>query len=71
MNKNEITNETEKIWRNASVKQKKDLLIAMNCDKSWAKTQTIAEMITRSGGLVARELTNLVKQRQEELTNDF
>lgn len=52
----------EKLWKTSTLSQKKALLKARNLSQTWAQTKTIKEMVDRGGGMIARDLLNLVKK---------
>ena len=49
------------LWEQIDEGQKKDLLKARGLNTSWAKTKTINEMVSRGGGIIARDLHSLIK----------
>lgn len=51
----------ERLWATSTYSQKKALLRSRGLSLTWAKTKTIKEMVNRGGGLVAKDLLNLVK----------
>jgi hypothetical protein len=50
-----------KLWKEWTPSQKKALLKARGLSTTWAKTKTIEEMVKRGGGMVAKDLLNLMK----------
>ena len=52
----------ENLWRTSTPSQKKALLKARGLSLTWAKTKTIREMVDQGGGLIARDLLNLVRK---------
>ena len=50
-----------KLWETSTPTQKKALLKARGLSTTWASAKTIKEMVARGGGMIARDLLNLVK----------
>jgi len=51
-----------RLWYTSTPTQKKALLKARGLSTTWAKAKTIKEMVDRGGGMVARDLLELVKE---------
>jgi len=51
----------ETLWESLTLTQKKALLKARKLSLTWAKAKTIREMVNRGGGIIARDLLNLVR----------
>lgn len=56
-------------WKSWDKKQKEKLLKARGLDKSWAETKTVDEMVARGGGIVAKDLHELVKEHKKRRVN--
>lgn len=56
------TDQLSDLWEQIDEPQKKQLLKARGLNTSWAKTKTINEMVNRGGGIIARDLHELVKE---------
>jgi len=53
---------TEDTWKHFSKAQKEELLESIGANQSWAETKTIREMVSRGGGIVAKDLLNLSRK---------
>jgi len=58
-NKIELLN---RLWYTSTPTQKKALLKARGLSTTWSKAKTINEMVARGGGMIARDLLELVKE---------
>ena len=55
------TKTLEALWKNITPKQKETLLKVRGLSKTWARTKTIKEMVSRGGGMVASDLLKLIR----------
>jgi hypothetical protein len=52
---------TKKAWESMSVFQKKQMLKTLGFNESFARVGTMDELVSRGGGMVARDFHNVVK----------